>query len=385
MRRVLLVGPLLETGGISRFVKDLLTAGIGYDVHLFNTARPPKPHTDKGALGYRTLLALGVPWAMRNVLITGWNTVRFPFALLLSRAVLVHIATSSHWSFWESSVYLFCSKLLGRRVIFHYLSNFHKFYDSATVPERAMIRRVFKTADRVIVLSHSVREVVLSFVSERNVTVIPSTVGPDMFKARDTDRNKAAGEILVLFMGGNYGNRKGVNDLIAAIPRVLAGCCNVKFLLCGGGDVDAAYQSIVGAPRGAVKYLGWVDDAIKSQLLLTASIYVLPSYSEGMPYGIVEAMASGLAVIATNVGSIPEIVTDGENGVLISPGDIDALSGSILTLAKDCNLTRKMAKANRAKAARLFSSSKAFDAIRKNYDSLLGVSLRNNHPILPYR
>ena len=374
VRRVLLVGPVSRTGGVSRFVSNLLNAGIGYEIIAFNTARPPKPRTSKGAVGYRSLLAAGVLWAGRNALITGWNIARFPIAVLLSRAVLVHIATSSHWTFWESSGYLVLSKLLGRRSILHFLGDFHKFCDSAPVVEMALIRQVLRGADRVIVLSESVRKMVLSIVGGQEVVVVPSTVPPDLLRPRLPERKEALEKMPFLFMGGNYGIRKGVRDLIAAIDRVLGECDHVHFLLCGGGDVEAAYQAIGDGLKGAVDYVGWVDDAGKSSLLSMASVYVLPSYSEGMPYGIVEAMASGLAIIATNVGSIPEFVIDGENGLLIAPGDVDGLARSILKLARNGDLTRKMAETNRVKASEELTPSRMQDAIQGAYDSVLSRS-----------
>ena len=369
-RRVLLVGPLLKTGGISRLIKDLLNAEIGYEILLFNTARIPKPNTSKGAVGYRTLFAAGVLWAMRNVLIVAWNIVRFPFRLLLSRATLVHIATSSHWSFWENSIYLLWSKLMRRKVILHYLSDFQKFYGSATAFEKRIIQQVFKLTDSVIVLSDAVRQEISRFLGEQAIVVVPSSI--EALTYQKSEGEKRIGEKpIVLFMGGNYGARKGVHDLISAIPLVKAEYSNVEFWLCGSGDVKAAYESMEDGVRDTAKYFGLVDDATKLQLLHMASIYVLPSYSEGMPYGVIEAMACGLPVICTKVGSIPEVVTDGENGLLITPGDVNALAKSILKLVKDRSLVNKIAKANREKVLRFFSLTKALDAIRMTYDNVL--------------
>jgi glycosyltransferase involved in cell wall biosynthesis len=369
--RVLLVGPSFRTGGVSRFIKDLLNAEIGYEILLFDTARTPKPTTSKGAVGYRAIFAAGVLWAIRNVLIVAWNIVRFPFRLLLSRATLVHITTSSHWSFWENSIYLLCSKLMRRKVILHYLSDFQKFYGSATTFEKRMIQQVFKVADGVIVLSDAVRQEVSRFLSERAlVVVVPSSIEVLTYQKSGGEK-RISEKPIVLFMGGNYGARKGVYDLISAIPLVKAEYSDVEFWLCGGGDVKTAFENIEERFRDTVKYFGLVDDATKLQLLRMANIYVLPSYSEGMPYGVIEAMACGLPVICTNVGSIPEVVTDGENGLLITPGDINALAKSILQLVKDRNLVNKITKANQEKALRFFSLTEALYSIRRTYDNVL--------------
>ena len=373
IRKILLVGPRLKTGGISRFVTDLLNADIGYHMCFFDVSRPAKPETSKGALGYRTLFAAGVLWAIRNVVLTGWNITRFPFALLLSRARIVHVATSSHWTFWESSVYLFVAKLLGRKVILHFLSDFQRFYGSARTREKIMIQSVFKVADRVVVLSDSVRQTVAPFRVKQDVVVVPSSVDLTGCSADETRMHRVTDKAVVLFMGGNYGVRKGVYDLIQAIPRVVAECRDVVFWLGGGKDVEAACNCIKDGLRDAVTYLGWADEITKSRLLSTASVYVLPSYSEGLPYGVIEAMAFGLPVIATTVGSIPEVVIDGENGFLFSPGDVDALVNSIIRLVRNLKIIHIMGATNRKKAQRLFSSVQAFETIRTTYNSVLGI------------
>jgi glycosyltransferase involved in cell wall biosynthesis len=79
-----------------------------------------------------------------------------------------------------------------------------------------------------------------------------------------------------------------------------------------------------------VQFAGWVSGTKKAELLNKCDIYVLPSYNEGLPISILEAMSYGKPVISTNVGGIPEIVKPGFNGWLFQPGDRDALNGIIL-------------------------------------------------------
>ena len=86
---------------------------------------------------------------------------------------------------------------------------------------------------------------------------------------------------------------------------------------------------------GIVCYDGWVAGERKASLMSMANIYILPSYAEGLPISILEAMTYGMAIISTPVGGIPEIVRQNENGILIAPGDTEALSNAILKLAED--------------------------------------------------
>lgn len=371
IKSILIVGPNRLTGGIPRFVVNLLGANIGYDMSSFNTARPSKPDTSKGAVGYHTLFAAGIPWMIRNVAITGWNILRFPLVLGFSNAMIVHITTSSHWSFWESSIYLIISKFFGYRAILHFLSDFQGFYGSARNLEKKLIQRVFKTADRVFVLSDSVRQIVASFKENREIVVLPSSVDIDGCSQYGTRKTKESNKITILFMGGNYGVRKGIHDLSVAIPRIAAECDSVEFWLCGGDDVQQAYSQLDDNFKNTVKYFGWVDEAQKQDLLSSASIYTLPSYSEGMPYGIIEAMAYGLPIVASNVGSIPEVVSNNKNGLLVSPGDIDSLVDSIVTLVRNPTMLHRIGKANIEEASNRYSSCKIFRTIKATYDELL--------------
>jgi glycosyltransferase involved in cell wall biosynthesis len=179
--------------------------------------------------------------------------------------------------------------------------------------------------------------------------------------------------VRVLFMGGNSGARKGVHELAQAIPAVVGGQKTVEFWLCGGGDVKEAFGRLQQSEyRAAVRYLGLVSEAEKRELLEKADVFVLPSHSEGMPYAIIEAMAAGLPIVATKVGSIPETVCHGENGLLIEAGNVEDLAASLVTLVRDGGLRLAMGSANQVRIRSQFSSQKAFDTIGQVYDELMG-------------
>jgi glycosyltransferase involved in cell wall biosynthesis len=371
MENVLLVSSVLVSGGISRFSKDLLAARLNYEIQLYNTARPPKPSTIKGAIGYNTILAGGVKIMVRNAVITSLNILRFPFHLLRSKASLVHLATSSHWSFWEYSAYLFLAKILRFPVFLHFLGDFISFYENANVTEKKIIQWVFISADGIVVLSENVRQMVIPFIKAKKIWVVPSFIssGAPYFRLKNFQNSTES--LVVLFLAGNYGVRKGVKDLMLSIPRVISACKDVKFYLIGGGDVRAAFENFMDNSKNHVKYFGLVDEDTKLQLFSEANIFVLPSYSEGLPYGIIEAMAAGLPIVATNIGGIPEVVTHGENGFLFKPGDIDALVKNIKIFVNNPSLIHLMGEANQQKVLKQFTSTNAFEVIERVYDTLL--------------
>ena len=98
-----------------------------------------------------------------------------------------------------------------------------------------------------------------------------------------------------------------------------------------------------------VKLRGWVVGSELTRAFLSADIFVLPSYTEGLPNALLQAMASSLPVIVTPVGSIPSVVEPGTNGLLVPVGDVKALTAAMESLAKDLIRAKRMGECNRAK------------------------------------
>ena len=92
---------------------------------------------------------------------------------------------------------------------------------------------------------------------------------------------------------------------------------------------------------------GWISTAQRAELLDSSAMLVLPSYAENLPMVILEAFAHGVPVVATPVGAIPEVVIDGRNGRLVSPGDVEGLASAIAGLLQDPALRARMGSAAR--------------------------------------
>jgi glycosyltransferase involved in cell wall biosynthesis len=104
----------------------------------------------------------------------------------------------------------------------------------------------------------------------------------------------------------------------------------------------------------------------KSEFMRSVDVFVLPSLTEGTPNSIVEAMAHGLPVIASNVGGIPDVLTP-ETGILVPPGDIDALTEAMVRLARDEQLRRRMGKAAKARYEKFFSPQAVLPLMLSTY------------------
>jgi glycosyltransferase involved in cell wall biosynthesis len=163
-------------------------------------------------------------------------------------------------------------------------------------------------------------------------------------------------EIYALFLG-TVGPRKGAFDLLEAIGRIRSSNSYLRVWIGGyeerEGDLERARIRRDQLQLGdRCQFLGTVRGPDKIRLLDKAGLFVLPSYNEGLPMAVLEAMAAGLAVISTPVGGIPEVVKDGYNGFLVRPGDIGALAEKLSILSNDPHLCEVMGKRGREIAER---------------------------------
>ena len=140
---------------------------------------------------------------------------------------------------------------------------------------------------------------------------------------------------IVLFLG-ELGRRKGCFDIPDVAERVIREVPDAEFILGGDGtDADTILLKKKFREKGIsnhIKFPGWVRNEVKDALLREADVYFLPSYNEGMPMSILDAMGYGLPIVSTNVGGIPKLVIDGKNGKCCNIGDIEAMSESIIEL-----------------------------------------------------
>lgn len=171
---------------------------------------------------------------------------------------------------------------------------------------------------------------------------------------------------------------KGHEYFIKAAHIILKEMPNVKFLLVGHDNQEINYSlelkrliEKLGISQNML-FLGHRDDIPK--ILSITDISVLSSLSEGFSNTIIESMAAGVPVVATNVGGNPESIVHGVTGFLVPPKNTNALASAILKLLKDKNLAKKMGEAARKRAKDLFSLNKMID----NYETLIKATLGNN-------
>jgi glycosyltransferase involved in cell wall biosynthesis len=353
--QVMMFGPdLAATSGISAVINNWIEAGIYDEVELDYVSTlddyVPGKYFTKFKNGIRSYL---------RILRTKSNSVD-----------IVHIHMSSGMSFYRKSIIFLIAKLKKYKVVVHlHGSRFKEFYEEGNGFQKKLIKLLFDKSDGIFVLSNSWKKFVKEKISiNKKIYILHN--GSSVEKFGDKIVNDGS-DVLIVFMG-RLGKRKGTYDLIEAFREVIKEVPNVKLLLGGDGDIEDVKSLISNLDLSdKVRVLGWVSGSDKIMTFRKADIYVLPSYNEGLPGSILEAMSAGAPIVTTPVGGIPEAVKDGENGFLIKPGDINNLSSKLIVLCKDEQLRIKMGNASKKIIQSKFDIKLIINDLVEYYQSIL--------------
>lgn len=349
-KRIVMLGTSFETlGGISSVVKLYRDRGLMRRLGV----RYLESHRDGGI------------WRKITYLSRSW--FQFMGMMLTFQVKLLHVHHASRASFWRKMLFVLPAYWMRIPVVMHlHGGGFATFYEACGPRRRALIRYAYDRAACVIVLSETWRAWVRGMSRNKNVIAVynPVVVAPE---TPAHVRQPA----LVLFLG-RIGEEKGCYDLLHACARLVHVHQQLAVCLAGDGDLNGARKLAESLGIGERLDLpGWVDDQDKSVLLRRATIYALPSYAEGLPMSILEAMASGLPIVASNVGGIPEAVTSGEHGLLVSPGDVVGLIAALDSLLSNIDLRERMGVQAHENVRRLFSHEQVFSQIELIYSRLV--------------
>ena len=304
--------------------------------------------------------------APRKLLAAVKALLAFVLLLCRQRRVIIHVHCASHASFWRKSIFMALATLVKCPVILHlHGGGFARFYESECgAAGRRVIRFFLDRAACVIVVSEHWRAWIASVTENERVVCIPNPV--PLAEASPEPRR---GDI-VLF-AGRMARGKGVFDLLDAVCALRASIPGVRLVCAGGGDVEsvARYARRLGI-GAAVELTGWIGPAEMQSLMRRAAVFVLPSYAEGMPMSLLEAMAAGVPVVATRVGGIPDVVADGVNGFLVAPGDTAQLERVLRRMLLAPDLGERIARAARESVRLRFAPGRVIAQVERIYVEL---------------
>lgn len=227
---------------------------------------------------------------------------------------------------------------------------------------RATRTSALRRAKHVFCPSAYLRDVALRWgLHPERVSVLPNPAPtiPQM-SPRDELRRDLGFEGNVLVFAGRLGPQKAVHVLLDALAHV----DGVTLAIAGDGPERDALERRVGelGLDGRVRFLGSVPRETVLRLFRAADASVLPSAWENFPHAVVEALAAGCPVIATAVGGVPEVVRDGENGLLVAPNDAAGLAAAIGRFFSDAELRERLRTAAPGSVAG-YSEQAVFEAI----------------------
>lgn len=326
IRHVVMLGTAPETrGGVAAVIQAYRAAG------LFE--RWPVEYVATHADGGRAAKALAAVRGLR----------RFAALLAARGRVLVHVHCASRASFWRKCVFMAIAHGARCPVILHlHGGGFARFYAEQCGPlRRRIVRHFLRRAACVVVLSERWRHWVAGASGHPDIVCIPNPVRVESAPPRAAHRNT------VLFLG-RIGAAKGIAELIEALAGLRSHLADAELVCAGAGDTEAAarHAERLGV-ADAVFFPGWLDAGQKRAWLRRARVFALPSHAEGQPVSLLEAMAAGVPVVATAVGGIPDVVTDGINGLLVPPRDSAALERALRRTLGDPRLAAALGAAGR--------------------------------------
>jgi glycosyltransferase involved in cell wall biosynthesis len=326
--RILTVGPGLRVRGGVSAVQRLLLQALPGDITATHVAT----------------MTEGGHWT---------KLLRFLRALVLVHMHLrrgvdvVHIHFASRASSRRKMMIARLAMLHGVPVILHaHGGGYRRYWGRISSLERRLIQQTLQRAQRILVLGEAWAEFYSSIGAPRErIEVLPNPVA---VPKRVPERTHS-GRVRLVHLA-SLSRNKGSFDLLEALSRLPQRIkAQVHVVAAGTGAVE---ELRVAALRLGLQEIfevrNWIEADERDRLLACSDVFVLPSYYEGLPMSLLEAMAWGLAPICTPIGSIPEYIEDGVNGLLVRPGAVEELAETIERVVLDGNLRAQLGRRARA-------------------------------------
>ncbi|MCZ8158504.1 MAG: glycosyltransferase family 4 protein [Rhizobiaceae bacterium] len=282
---------------------------------------------------------------------------------------MVHIHVAPGGSTWRKMAYAAVARMMRVPVILHlHGSGYDAYFRTQHRFSQSLIRAFYRSSRAVIVLADNWKEFAVGElgVPRQRVHVIDNGV-PD--SVRKTDRDSVS--VRYLFVGSVI-HRKGIDILIEAAAALDAEH-DWQVLICGAGEIEK-YELLarsVGIDDVKLRFLGWKNASEVSELLSTSHVFVLPSRAENQPLSIIEAMASSLPVVATDVGAVASQVDHNATGFVVPADDASALATAMKRLLVDKELRERMGAAGRKKFEDRYEISKNVSRLVDLYRSIV--------------
>lgn len=288
----------------------------------------------------------------------------FQFLVRLPGYEIVHVNVASDSSYYRKTFFIKAAKRAGKKIVIHqHGGDFEGFYDRELSDKgREKVRKVLSMGDAFLVLAPPWKEFFGKLIGEEKITVLPDAISIPPY----TEKKQGSHKILFL---GRICKAKGIGELLAVMPKLKEKYPDVQLYL-GGIFEDKELEQQAHALKEQVTCLSWITGEEKERYLRECDIFVLPSYFEGQSVAILEAMANCCAVVASRTGGIPQMIIDGETGILIEPQSESSLRQGMEKVLSDDDLAFSLGEKARKKAAAEFSIENNMERLIHLYEGL---------------
>jgi glycosyltransferase involved in cell wall biosynthesis len=367
--RILIVGPVPPPyGGIAISIKNLLNSNLSLYFKMKQLSNSPnRPVKYSGKIDI-----LNINSYFQLILNYIKEVIKF-------KPNIIQIESSSGISFLKNSTLVLLKFISNAKIILSIHgsgSRFLHFYDGVPLLLKNYIKYVLLKCDAIRLLSNKwMQPFIMKFkLNYKNIFSIPNGIETS-FINRKQNKLDFGNNIIILYLGW-IGKKKGTFDLLTVTEILKEKAYNFKILLVGPEMKEGNRKLINDTIRnkGLKNNIKLFKEVKYDKVYLfynSADIFILPSYTEGFPLCILEAMASGLPIVSTNVGAIPEVVEEGKNGFLFEPGDIDTIISKIEFLINNKNLRDEIRHNNIEKVKNEFSVDRQVNKFKNLYINLL--------------
>lgn len=290
--------------------------------------------------------------------------ITFVITLIFWNPSIVHVHSSFGGSFYRKLPFIVTARWFNKPIVNHIHGSYYdEFYFNASESKKKRVTKTYNRCSAIVVLSEGAKEIV-SKITETPIYVIPNY---GVIQDNIINNNRDAYQVLFL---GFITEKKGCFDIPYILSKVRKEIPNVHFILAGAGKIDELKSKIDEDCKKSIKFPGWVKNEDKDKLFRESNLFLLPSYSEGMPMSVLEAMGYGLPIVASNVGGVSTIVKDNVNGFVINPGNIEEFSQRIIEILINKDIKKKFSLASKEIIKNEYSKEKHISKIEKVYTLL---------------
>lgn len=258
------------------------------------------------------------------------------------------------------------SKMLGKKHICFTWENIpyeEKFSKLSLIIHTVILKMNLALSDGLVCGNQAGAEIHRRYTT-KPIAVIPMNgLDPDQFRRLEPRTSNLSSRTVFTYVGA-IGYRKGIQNILKALPVVIERVPNAHVIIAGTGEYEQKIDALIGelGLRGRVTRVPWVEQKELIRLLAVSDIFLYPSiphggWTEQFGYSMAEASLMELPVIATRDGSIGDVVLDEQTGILVPPDDVPALAGAMVRLGTDATLRERLGQAGRRYVAESFSHS----------------------------